>query len=318
LELARRLAAAHDGSKPLLTVCLGGQEVASAIDHLTKSGLPNYPSPNRAVLALKAMWDYAAWRQRPARVTLRYPVNRRRVERVMRWQHRTRIPQVAETEAKEILHAYGFRTLTGSLAHTAEEAVEAARKIGFPVVMKIVSPDIIHKSDSGGVKLNLDDADQVSDAYDIIVTRTRRLVPEARMRGVYVEQMGRRGHEVILGMTRDPKFGPMLMFGLGGIFVELMKDVSFHLSPITADEALQMLRGTRSYQLLLGARGEPPVELTPIIEGLQHISQLATDYPEIQEIDINPFVVTELGNDAYVADARMTLNWPVEALGNNP
>jgi acetate---CoA ligase (ADP-forming) len=307
LELARQLSGALDGKTTVLAVFIGAREVASAQVYLAQAGIPNYPSPNRAVAALKAMADYAKWRQRPARVTVRFPVNRRRVERIMRWQRRTQIPQMSEVEAKEILRAYGFRTLTGILAREAEEAVEAAKRIGFPVVMKIVSPDIIHKSDFGGVKLNLADADQVRDAYDVIAARARRLTPEARLRGVYVEQMGRRGREIILGMTRDPQFGPMLMFGLGGIFVEVMRDVSFHLSPITAEEAVQMLRGTRSYALLSGARGQAPVDLDPIVEGLQHISQLATDYPEIKELDINPFVVTELSAEAYVADARLTL-----------
>jgi acetyl coenzyme A synthetase (ADP forming)-like protein len=306
-ELAKLLAAAHDSSKPLLAAFLGGDEVREARRTLTALGIPNYPSAERAMEALKAMTDYSAWRSRPPRIVTHYPVNRRRIDRVLRWHRKMDLQQVGEVEAKEILRAYDFRIPEGQLVETADQAVEAAERVGYPVVMKIVSPDIIHKSDSGGVRLNLASADQVRDAYDLLMLRATRRSPDARLRGALVEKMGRRGREVILGMTRDPQFGPMLMFGLGGIFVEVMKDVTFHLAPITAEEAMQMLQGTRSYALLQGARGHRPVDLDAIAAGLQRISQLSTDYPEILELDINPYIVSEVGGGAYVADARMTI-----------
>jgi acetyltransferase len=307
LELAERLAQTHNRQKPLLTAFMGGEEVAAAKARLMELGIPNYPAPDRAVAALKALVDYAAWRRRPARVVTRFPVNRRRVERVLQWHYRSGIHQVGEVEAKEILRAYEFNILDGALARTAEEAVEVAQRIGYPVVLKISSPDIIHKSDFGGVRINLASAEQVRDAFDLMMLRVQRRAPNAFIRGAYVEKMGNKGREVILGMTRDPQFGPMLMFGLGGIFVEVMKDVTFHLAPITQDEAMQMLMGTRSYALLKGARGQAPVDLLAIANALQRISQLATDYPQIKELDINPFIVGEVGTEPYVADARMTL-----------
>ncbi|MBI2440484.1 MAG: acetate--CoA ligase family protein [Lentisphaerae bacterium] len=307
LELAKKLAAAHKARKPLLAAFLGGHSVQAAIDELMRVGIPNYPSPDRAVRALLAMADYAAWRNRPPRLVTRFPVNRRRVDRVINWQVRSGIKQMGEVEAKEILRAYNFMILPGHLARTADEAVEAAERIGYPVVLKICSPDIIHKSDFGGVRLNLANAEQVRDAFDLMMLRAHRRTPQANIRGGFVEKMGARGRELILGMTRDPQFGPMLMFGLGGIFVEVMKDVTFHLAPVTAEEAMQMLIGTRSYELLKGARGQAPVDLDAIAGALQHISQLVTDYPQIVELDINPFVVGEVGMTPYVADARMTL-----------
>jgi acetyltransferase len=307
LELAEKLAAAHQGKKPLLAAFMGGDEIAAAKAKLMELGIPNYPAPDRAVAALKAMCDYAAWRRRPPRVVARFPVNRRRVERIIQWHIRSEIKQVGEVEAKEILRAYDFCILDGSLAKDAGEAVEIAGRIGYPVVLKINSPEIIHKSDFGGVRINLANAEQVRDAFDLMMMRVQRRAPDAFIRGAYVEKMGHRGREVILGMTRDPQFGPMLMFGLGGIFVEVMKDVTFHLAPITNEEAMQMLMGTRSYALLQGARGQAPVDLNAIADALQRISQLATDYPEIKELDINPFIVGEVGAEAYVADARMTL-----------
>jgi len=307
LELAEKLAAAHKGVKPVLASFMGGTEVADAKEKLMAVGIPNYPSPDRAVTALRAMCDYAAWKRRPPRVVTRFPVNRRRVDRIINLQARSGATQVGEVEAKEILRAYDFNILGGQLARTGDEAVEIAERLGYPVVMKISSPDIIHKSDFGGVRINLANAEQVRDAFDLMMLRIQKRAPNAHLRGAYVEKMGQRGREVILGMTRDPQFGPMLMFGLGGIFVEVMKDVTFHLAPITAEEAMQMLKGTRSYALLQGARGQAPVDLDAIAGALQRISQLATDYPEIMELDINPFIVGPVGVQAYVADARMTL-----------
>ena len=307
LALAEKLAAANHGQKPLLAAFMGGDDVEQAKEKLMALGIPNYPSPDRAMGALRAMCDYASWRARPARIVTRFPVNRRRVDRIIHSQLRGGVVQIGEVEAKEILRAYEFNVLEGHLARTGDEAVELAERIGYPVVLKISSPDIIHKSDFGGVRINLANAEQVRDAFDLMMLRIQRRAPNAHLRGGFVEKMGQRGREVILGMTRDPQFGPMLMFGLGGIFVEVMKDVTFHLAPITAEEAMQMLKGTRSYALLQGARGQAPVDLDAIAGALQRISQLATDYPEIKELDINPFIVGPVGVQPYVADARMTL-----------
>jgi acetyltransferase len=218
---------------------------------------------------------------------------------------------LGEVEAKDILRAYDFNVPEGHLAVSADEAVTVAQRVGYPVAMKIVSPDIIHKSDLGGVRLGLSNAGQVRDAYDLMMLRIGRTAPDARLTGVYVEEMCNRGTEVILGMSRDPQFGPMLMFGLGGIFVEVMKDVTFHLAPITAEEAMRMLAGTKSFALLEGARGRAAADLTSIAGGLQRISQLVTDFPQIVEMDINPFIVGEVGTPAVVADARMTLSGEV-------
>ena len=307
LELAKRLAASHKGKKPVLAAFLGGEQIEAANEQLMALGIPSYPAPDRAVAVLKAMYDYGAWRNRPPRVVPYFPVNRRRVERIINWHARLGRNQIGEVEAKEILRAYDFNILPGQLATTEEEAVDAADRIGYPIVLKIVSPDVIHKSDFGGVRINLGNAEQVRDAFDLTMLRVRQRAPNASIRGVYVEKMGHKGREVILGMTRDPQFGPMLMFGLGGIFVEVMKDVTFYLAPITAEEAMQMLKSTRSYALLEGARGQAPVDLNALATSLQHISQLATDYPQIKELDINPFIVGSVGTSAYVADARMTL-----------
>jgi len=253
------------------------------------------------------MYDYATWRQRPPRIVTRFRVNRRRVERIITRRLRTDRLQVGEVKTKNILQAYGFRIPEGHLATSAEEAIEVAERIGFPVAMKIVSPDIVHKSDLGGVRLNVANSEAVRDGYDLMRLRIGQRAPKAWIEGIYIEKMVDRGLEVIIGMSRDTQFGPMLMFGLGGIFVEIMKDVTFHLAPITSAEAILMLKSTRSYEILQGKRGHRGVDLEAIANGLQRISQLTTDFPQIIELDINPFIVGEIGTDPFVADARMTL-----------
>ena len=276
-------------------------------EELVAANLPDYPAPERAVAALHALCDYAAWLRKPLRVLTHFPVNRRRVERIINRHVRTGQLQIGEAYAKAVLRAYDFIVPPGQVAGDVEQAVEAADKIGYPVAMKIVSAEIIHKSDVGGVKLNLDSPQGVRDAFDLMMLRIRQAFPQSRLEGVYIEKMCRNGREVILGMTRDPQFGPMLMFGLGGIFVEVMKDVAFHIAPITEGEAIQMLEGTRSFGLLKGVRGQSSVDLGAIATSLQRISQLVTDFPQIKELDINPFIVGETGSQSIAADARITL-----------
>ncbi len=306
-ETARAIAGCVRSDKPVLAAFMGGKHVMPGNEELIAAGLPVYNSPERAVDALKAMYEYSVWRQRPLRIVTRFRVHRRRVERIIARHLRTKRTHVGDIKAKQILSAYGFRIPEGHLTSTADEAVEAAEQIGYPVAIKIVSPNIIHKTDLGGVKLHLSTADDVRDAFDLMMLRISQVAPEAHIEGIYVEKMLARGMEVIIGMSRDPQFGPMLMFGLGGIFVEVMKDVTFHLAPITTEEAFQMLKSTRSYEMLKGTRGERGVDFAAIANGLQRISQLVTDYPEIIELDINPFIVGDIGTEPFVADARMTL-----------
>ncbi len=306
-ETAKAIANSLDGVKPVVATFMGGSALFSARQELTAAGLPHYPSPERAVTALKGMSEYANWKERPPRMVTRFRVNRRRVERILSRRQRTGRLQLGEVKGKDVLGAYGFHVPDGGLASSSEEAREIAERIGFPVAMKIVSPDIIHKSDLGGVFLNVANGEAADDSYELMNLKIRKKSPEARIEGVYVENMISKGLEVIIGMTRDPQFGPMLMFGLGGIFVEVMKDVTFHLAPITEQEAIQMLKSTKSYAMLQGRRGQEGVDLAAIASGLQRISQLTTDFPQILELDINPFIVGDFGSEPIVADVRMTL-----------
>ena len=293
--------------KTVLACFLGAEKIAEALTVLRAGGVPQYRSPESAVDVIKMMSEHVRWRNKPKRVVRLFPVNRHKVEIILERHIRQGLREVGEAEAKEVLEAYGFVTPKGSLATTPEQAANIANQIGYPVVMKIWSRDIIHKSDVGGVKLGMRNAQEVMDAFDLMMYRVPRKAPQAQILGVLVQQMCKGVREVILGMNRDPRFGPLMMFGMGGTMVEVMKDVSFYLAPLTADEAKQMLISTRTYKMLQGVRGEEGVDIEAIAEGLQRLSQLVTEYPQIQELDINPYVVGPRGTVPIAVDARMSV-----------
>ena len=300
-------ASANTRNKPILASFLGGPKIAEATRLLRRGGVPQYDSPESAVTTLKVMNDYVKWQARPKRVVKLFPVNRRKVEQIIERHLRRGVREVAEMESKEILEAYGFVTPKGMIATSAEQAAGIADQLTYPVVMKIWSPDIVHKSDVGGVKVGLSNPQQVMDAFDLMIYRIPKKMPDADIHGVLVQEMCIGGMEVILGMNRDPHFGPLLMFGMGGITVEVLKDVAFYLAPITADEARDMLSRTKAYQLLEGVRGQEGVDIGAIAEGIQRLSQLVTAFPEIQEMDINPFVVGPEGTTPVAVDARISV-----------
>jgi acetyltransferase len=291
--------------KPVFACFLGASKVAEATAVLRDGGIPQYDSPEAAVLTIKVMADYVRWRARPKRVVKLFSVNRHKVENIIERHLRQSISQIGEEESKEILQAYGFVTPKDAVANTAEQAVNIAEQIGFPVVLKIWSPDIIHKSDVGGVRVGLETPQEVMDAFDLMMFRIPKKLPTAKILGVLVQEMCSGGKEVILGMHRDPHFGPLMMFGMGGTMVEIMQDVSFYLAPLTAEEAKQMLISTRTYKLLIGARGQQGVDIAAVAEALQRLSQLVTEFPLIQEMDINPFMVGPAGTTPIAVDARI-------------
>jgi acetyl coenzyme A synthetase (ADP forming)-like protein len=294
--------------KTILTCFIGAEKIAEALSVLRAADIPQYMAPENAVDVIKVMTEHVRWRNKPKRVIKLFPVNRHKVEIIIERHIRQKLREVGEAEAKEIIEAYGFVTPKGALATSPEQAANIADQIGYPVVMKIWSPDIIHKSDVGGVKLGMRNAQEVMDAFDLMMYRVPKKAPEAQILGVLVQQMCKGVREVILGMNRDPRFGPLMMFGMGGTMVEVMKDVSFYLAPLTAGEAKQMLISTRTYKMLQGVRGEEGVDIDAIAEGLQRLSQLVTEFPQIQELDINPYVVGPRGTVPIAVDARMSVD----------
>jgi len=211
-----------------------------------------------------------------------------------------------EPEAKTICTEYGIPVPRFKVVSSPEEAVEFAEEIGYPVVLKVVSPDVIHKSDVGGVLLNVLDAEGVREGFKRILDTVRGHVPDARIVGVLVEEMAPKGiAEVIVGAIKDPQFGPTLMFGLGGVFVEVLKDVTFRIAPIDEREAREMVKEIKAYPILTGYRGQPPADIDTIVRILVSASKLVMDHPEVKEMDLNPIIVYEKG--AKTVDARIIL-----------
>jgi acyl-CoA synthetase (NDP forming) len=211
-----------------------------------------------------------------------------------------------EVEAKQLLRDAGVSVAVTTLATSADEAAKQAEEAGFPVVLKVVSPDISHKSDVGGVKLNLKSAADVRTAYDAIVASATQHVPNARIEGVAVQHMAPQGTEVIVGMTTDPQFGPVMMFGLGGIMVEVLKDVSFRLVPLEEKDARQMIQEIKGRPILEGVRGQDPADMAALQETLVKVSQFVEQHPEIQELDLNP--VFAYPDGAVAVDARIVVS----------
>jgi len=293
--------------KPVITCFMGADKVAEATTILREGNIPQIGDTQSAVAALRVMTDYVRWLARPKRVVKLFPVNRRKVETIVHRHLRQGAREIAENESKEILEAYGFVTPKGEIAATADQAAAIATQLGFPVVLKIWSPDILHKSDVGGVQIGLKSAREVRDAFDLMMYRIPKKMPDAHILGVLVQEMCSGGKEVILGMKRDPNFGPLMMFGMGGTMVEVLKDIAFYLAPLTADEARQMLVKTRTYQMLKGVRGEEGVDIDALAEGLQRLSQLVTEFAQIQELDINPYIIGPEGTTPIAVDARISV-----------
>ncbi len=298
---------AEKSTKPVVACFVGDKEVKQAVQFMRGKGVPVYQEPYRAVAAIKATCDYVAWCNRPPRVVRRFAVNRIKVEKIFRRYRRMGVQIVGEQDAKDVLQAYGVLTPAGDLARSEEEAVRIANRIGYPVVMKIASPVITHKSDVGGVKVGLSSEEDVRDAYELMMLRVKRRMPGAQIEGVTVQEMIPGGREVIVGMSRDPQFGPLLMFGFGGIYVEVLQDVAFELAPVTEEEARNLITSTRTYALLRGVRGEEAADVEALAECIQRIGQLVTDFPEIEELDVNPIKVREVGRAAVAIDARIRL-----------
>jgi acetyltransferase len=302
-----RVANDNGCKKPVLACFLGASRVAEAVGVLRQGMIPTYDSPESAVKTIQVMCRYATWKNRPKRIVKLFNVNRRKAERIIERHTRLEQLEVGEMETKEILDAYGFVTPQGGVATTPEQAANIANQIGYPVVLKIWSPDILHKTDVGGVKTHVNSEQEVIDVFDLMMYRIPKKAPDANILGICVEQMSTSGREVILGMNRDPRFGPLMMFGMGGKLVEVLEDVVFYPAPLTADEAREMLVRTKTYDVLKGTRGEAGVDISAIAEALQRLSQLVTEFPQIKEIDINPFVVGREGMTPIAVDAMMTL-----------
>jgi acetyltransferase len=294
--------------KTVVCCLLGLYDVSEGIAVLESNRIPYYRFPESAARVLSEMAKFTGWLERPQTEIKKFRVDRAKVKAIIAAARKEGRPFLLEPEAYDVLRAYGFPVIQSCLVRNEQEAALAAQRIGFPVVLKIASPDIVHKFDYGGVRLDLKDAAEVRQAFGEIRASVLRHKRDARIAGMTLEEMAPPGKEIILGMNRDPQFGPLLMFGLGGIYVEALEDVTFRLAPIREFSALTMIKRTKTHKILEGFRGGPVYDVEAIADCLKRLSQLVVDFEEIQELDINPLLVYEKGNGCKIVDARIILN----------
>jgi acetyltransferase len=307
VDVAQSIVMARDRhpEKPLLAVLMGREGLPEGKAELHEAGVPAYIFPESAARALWALYRYRQWLDRPVPEPTVFEVDRDTVNRILDGAQKEGRLGLLEPEGLDVLAAYGIPVVEHRWVHDEKEAVEAARAMGGPVVLKVVSPQVVHKSDVGGVRVNLRDEGEVRDAYRGILSSVRQAQPDAELRGVLVTRFLERGRETIMGMSLDPGFGPVIMFGLGGIYVEALKDVSFRIQPVSEQDAREMVDGIRGRKLLDQVRGEPAVDRDTLVETLQRVSQLVGEHVRISELDINPFLAFPQGGVA--ADARIRI-----------
>jgi len=294
--------------KPLLAVFMGGNAMIYPRIVLNEGGVPVFDFPDRAVNALAELYRYMVLRD-----SLReesppdFKVDKKRVAKIIKSVREDNRQVMLGSEAHEIAEAYGIPVARIRLATSAQEAREIATKLGFPVVLKIASPDIIHKTDIGGIQVGLRDEDEVENAFLGILDNVRTHMPRAVIYGVDVQEMAVKGKELIIGCSQDIQFGPLLMFGAGGIYVNFLKDVSFRLAPLTRKDVAELIAETKMGTLLKGVRGEEPSDIEAIEDTVLRISKLVTDFEDIVELDINPAFAYERGKGISAVDVKITI-----------
>jgi 4-hydroxybutyrate---CoA ligase (ADP-forming) len=296
-------------NKTILASLMGLAEGMENRRIMSEGGIPYYLYSEPAIRTLKAMYDFkkSVDEASAKRATLQFAKDTAKVKSIFENVRKNGRSNLLEEEGYEVLEAYGFPTPKSILCTTEQECMNAANQIGYPLVMKIVSPDIIHKSDAGGVKVGIKTDDELKNSFRTITENALKYKSDAKIKGVLVQEMVKSAKETILGASQDPTFGPVIMFGLGGIYVEVLKDVVFRIVPIDEQEAINMVESIKTIKLLKGVRGEKSSDLRAISDSLQRLSQLVVDFQEIKEFDINPLLVLEEGKGARVVDARIIL-----------
>jgi len=294
--------------KPVLGVLMGREGLPQGKAELHEVGIPAYIFPESAARALATLCRYREWTERPALETPTYPVDAARARAIIDRAVAEGLSKLSEIDTLDLFDAYGIPVAPARLATSATEAARLGQEIGYPVALKIVSPDIIHKTDVGGVVLGCHTADQVREGYQQIVGNVGERQPEATISGILVQRMVGGGRETIVGVTRDPSFGPMVMFGLGGVLVEALQDVVFRIAPLSQNDVHDMVRALRGFKILTGIRGQPPADLAALEAILLRVSQLASDNQEIRELDINPLLA--FSNGVTAVDGRVMIAVP--------
>lgn len=304
LEVAQNIIEALDGTDKSVYACLlGSGESTIGIEHLKKHKIPVFIYPEAIAKTLATIRAYNAWLNRPPGQFRTFDVDSTRVKEIIKKTIKGKEGSIVGEEAVEILQAYGIQVAGYRYASSAEEALAVAKDVSYPVVMKIASPAVLHKTEAGGVIVDLRSDDEMKNAFNELEKRVGELKKGEHF-SVAIQQMVSGAVETIIGMTTDPSFGPLMMFGLGGIYVEVMKDVAFRINPLTDQDAKEMIQSLRSYPLLTGFRGAPPVDLAYVEETLLRLSQLVRDFDCFAEIDVNPFIVSPDRKNCIAVDAR--------------
>jgi acetate---CoA ligase (ADP-forming) len=298
-------------SRKAVTACLFGlTDLSNEVADLEAHGVPTFTFPEEAVQGLGSLARYRAWAVRPRTEVRQFPVDRRAVRRSLAQARAEGTSVLPEYSARALLSAYGVGFPDVRRVRSVADALTAADEIGYPVVLKVASPDISHKTDVGGVALGLADRDAIRSAFERMRSELRRRAPSARIEGFEVEAQVPSGTEVLIGIQRDPNFGPVVVFGLGGIYVEVLRDVTFRLAPVRPLSARHMIESVRGFPILQGVRGGPPGDLDRLAEAIERISQLAVEVPEVAELDLNPLIVRPAGEGVVAVDARIVLAPP--------
>jgi acetyl coenzyme A synthetase (ADP forming)-like protein len=291
---------------PVVPVFMSADAIAGTVERLKLHGLTNYFDPVRAVQALYSVAKYSERRARVYAAPPHFSVDRTAVERILALHERDETRMGLGSEGFAVLEAYGIPVSPYGAAKTADAALAIADRIGYPVVMKVLSPDIVHKTDVGGVKLGVE-RDAVRETFFELVHRAERYTSARRIEGVLVQKKIEGGREVIIGLKRDTHFGPLLMFGLGGIYVEVFKDVSFGIAPLSAEDAMEMIKAVKAYRILRGTRGEPAADIASLVDVLLRFSQLSVEFPAILEADLNPVKVFDTGKGCCAIDFKLVM-----------
>ncbi len=304
------LEAKATSAKPIVACLFGLSDLSREVAFLEENGIPTYPFPEEAVGGLGSLARYHAWRTRPRTSVRTFPVDRPAADAAIARARTAGTTILPEYAARSLLAAYGIAFPPVETARSLDEALAAADRVGYPVVLKVASPEISHKTDVGGVALGIADPPALRAAWERMQRSLRSAAPRARIEGFEVEFQIPTGKEVIVGVQRDPNFGPVVVFGMGGIYVEVLRDVTFRLAPLRTLSAEHMVESVRAFPLLQGVRGEPPSDLAALAEVIERVSQLAVELPEVVELDLNPLIVRAQGLGAVAVDARVVLGPP--------
>ena len=295
----------HKNNKTVLGCFMSAPEVISGSEEMAKHKIPIYTFPESAVKAMSALTRYRKWIQRPEGKSIEFEVNKTLVDKIIKSALKAKKKIIVGEEALNIVNAYGVKTARSHKVKTQTELKKAVSRLRFPLVMKIDDPKIAHKTDVGGVAMGLRTHEEANEAFRSMKKKFGR--SDKRFSGVILQETVKEGLETIIGMNHDPSFGPLMMFGLGGVFVEIMKDVAFKIQPITDYDAEEMIKSIKGYPLLTGFRGSQPVDLKILEEALLRLSQLVSDFPIFESFDVNPFIITPKGEKSKAVDARFVL-----------